>query len=150
MISARRQFVLITCVMTLCSLIGKNPLPQKSQIPLQMHLRWSQCTCDIHTVDQECSIFTVLHRMHHGKLSLKCKKYPSSTVPHKRSTYWRAENCLITGWKMEKNKILTLTFLLHEAWFTLCRNVNSQKKRSWLYENPQAVHAVPLHGLKIH
>jgi len=49
-----------------------------------------------------------------------------------------------------QNKILTLTFLLHEAWFTLCRNVNSQKNRPWLYENHQAVHEVPLHGLKMH
>lgn len=85
MISEGRQFVLVTCVITLCSLIGKNPLPQKPQIPLQMHLRGSQCTCDIHAVDQESSIFTVFQRMHHGKLSLKCcKKYPSSTVSHKR------------------------------------------------------------------
>jgi hypothetical protein len=91
--------------MTLCSLIGRNLLPQKPQIPLQMHLRWSQCTCDIHGANQEYSIFTVLQRMNHGKLSLKyCKKYPSSTVSHKRSTYWRAENCLITGSKMDKIK----------------------------------------------
>jgi len=105
MISEGRQFMLVTCVMTLCSLIGRNPLPQKPQIPLQMHLRWSQCTCDIHGANQEYSIFTVLQRMNHGKLSLKyCKKYPSSTVSHKRSTYWRAENCLITGSKMDKIK----------------------------------------------
>jgi hypothetical protein len=43
--------------------------------------------------------------MYHGKLCLKCcKKYPSSAMSHKRSKYWTAENCLITGSKMDKIK----------------------------------------------
>jgi len=105
MISEERQSVLITCVITVCSLIGRNLHPQKPQIPLQMHLRWSQCTCDIQAADKEFSIFTVFQRMHHGILSSKCcKKYHSSTVSHKRWTYWRVENCLITGSKMDKIK----------------------------------------------
>jgi hypothetical protein len=39
--------------------------------------------------------------MHREKLSLKCKKYPSSTMSHKKSAYGRVENCLITGSKMD-------------------------------------------------
>lgn len=56
---------LVTCVMAMHSLTGVNPFPQKPQIPLQIHLRWSQCICDTHSVEQECSIFTVLQNMHH-------------------------------------------------------------------------------------
>ena len=150
MISEGRQFVLVTCVITLCSLIGKNPLPQKPQIPLQMHLRGSQCTCDIHAVDQESSIFTVFQRMHHGKLSLKCCKKILLQQCHIKDNILESRKLFHYRFKDGKNKILTLTFLLHEAWFTFWRNVNSQKNRSWLYENSQAVHEVPVHGLKMH
>jgi hypothetical protein len=42
-----------------------------------------------------------------------------------------------------------LTFYTDKAWFTLCAYINSQNNRHWSTENPDALHEVPLHDLKL-
>jgi hypothetical protein len=42
-----------------------------------------------------------------------------------------------------------LVFFSEEAWFSLCRVVNSQNNRYWSAENPKFIRELPLHDKRI-
>jgi hypothetical protein len=50
---------------------------------------------------------------------------------------------------LEKIKNERLMFVLGEAWFTVSCNANIQNNKYCYSENPNAVHEIPLHDLKI-